>query len=57
MSAIISGLEVQEFIKAFKARETVPKKERKRVPKNDELPQFLNGRSLRDYQVRCHCMA
>ena len=43
----------QEQVRLFAKREKPPAKARKAgVPKKDAVPDFLNGRQLRDYQAR-----
>jgi len=44
---------VQEQLRLFEEREKPPAKARRGgVPKKDAVPEFLNGRKLRDYQVQ-----
>lgn len=44
---------LQEQLRLFAKREKPPAKARKAgVPKQDAVPDFLNGRQLRDYQAR-----
>ena len=44
---------MQEQLRLFEEREKPPAKARRGgVPKKDAVPEFLNGRELRDYQVQ-----
>ncbi|KAK9833308.1 hypothetical protein WJX81_005199 [Elliptochloris bilobata] len=50
--AALTSNEDQEQLRLFWKREMVPAKARKAgVPKKDAVPEFLNGRELRDYQL------
>lgn len=42
---------MQSHIEAFKHREKAPGPRKDKSAALDEIPQFLNGRKLRDYQV------
>ena len=44
-------VDLQSHIEAFKHREKAPGPRKDKSAALDEIPQFLNGRKLRDYQV------